>query len=500
MADPAEPLYLPFDADAADDQPAVLGAAPPDSIAYLGLALTRDAFTVYVAALDFGPLPPLWLVLHHTAIPSTTWAPYPTGMVWDLGEAGLSPDRIKAKRLAQLKGIFEHYRTRYGWRAGPHVWCDDRWIYVGTPLTQEGIHAGGGNYAEVDGRRRYSLGLEVIGYYERVGWPEAVMANVAHAVAVLQRKLGTFQLVSGRGPGFVSEHRHYHKPECPGGAVRASTYLPRFARAAAELFLAATRRYRVLRPAPVREAPSLDAPIAWGGGAILPEGQELDLAPAADGWLHWAPAGFVHAGDVQLVAPTSYTGESPIIGRPLGTREQAIAYLSQRSRLYTAEDLATIVGAYERVGAEAGVDWFLALAQAAHETGDLSSWWSDRPRRNPAGLGVTGQARYAPYEHPPGPAWAWDGMRWLEGLSFARWDPDAVRAHLGRLLAYALPAGQGTPAQRALIDEALRLRSLPPAYRGVAETIAGLDGRWNERPTGYHLKVAAKANAMRGQP
>ena len=99
---------------------------------------------------------------------------------------------------------------------------------------------------------------------------------------------------------------------------------------------------------------------------------------------------------------------------------------------------------------------------------------SQRPRRNFAGIGVTGQ---------PG-----------AGLSF----PDlktAVRAHSGRLLAYALPGGTGTPAQNQLIDEALAARPLPPQLRGAATTLGGLAGTWAQDPQ-YAVKLAAVANAI----
>jgi hypothetical protein len=279
MADPARtPPPTPFDADAADSPSAVLGAAVGAQIAYVGLALTRDEFTSYVDTLTFDN-PPLWVVIHHTAIPAASWAPSGDAKrFWDAGEVAMLPARIKAKRLAQLRAIFDYYQNTLGWSAGPQLWADDRWIYVGTPLTQEGIHAFGGNYVMVDGRRRYSLGLEVIGHYERVSWPEPVMLNAAHAVATLQRKLGTFQLLSGKGPGYVSEHRMYSKPACPGGAVRSPSYLPRFMHALAAI-TPPTGRYRTLQVVHVLEAPRAGAPVAWGGVATLPAGQELDLRP-----------------------------------------------------------------------------------------------------------------------------------------------------------------------------------------------------------------------------
>lgn len=189
--------------------------------------------------------------------------------------------------------------------------------------------------------------------------------------------------------------------------------------------------------------------------------------------------------------------DSPILGPPSGSAEAAIAYLAARSTHYEPGAVAEIVTGYRRIGGEAGLDWFGALAQVAHETGGLTSWWSARPRRNPAGLGVTGETRRAPAALPPGPDWAYDGQVWRRGLSFARWDGDAIRAHIGRLLAYALPMGQGTPAQQRLIAEALALRPLPAAYRGAAPTWRGLNGRWASPGATYADGIVRHARAMR---
>jgi hypothetical protein len=180
-----------------------------------------------------------------------------------------------------------------------------------------------------------------------------------------------------------------------------------------------------------------------------------------------------------------------------GSPDQAIRWLVARSHLYTHYDITQIVGAYARIGNEVGIDWFLALAQCAHETGGLTSWWCDRPRRNPAGLGVTGNSREGSPDSPPGPHWAWRDGRWWEGISFPAWDSFAIRAHLGRLLAYALPVGAGSPAQQAMIDEALALRPLSSRNRGVALTITDLNGRWAVPGSEYGQRILDLAGRMR---
>jgi len=87
--------------------------------------------------------------------------------------------------------------------------------------------------------------------------------------------------------------------------------------------------------------------------------------------------------------------DAPIVGAASGTIEQASAWFSARcSAAYTTYDVGTIVARYRDLGEWAGMDWFLALAQMGHETGHMTSWWSQRPRRNPAGIGVTGRTEY----------------------------------------------------------------------------------------------------------
>jgi hypothetical protein len=136
----------------------------------------------------------------------------------------------------------------------------------------------------------------------------------------------------------------------------------------------------------------------------------------------------------------------------------------------------TIAGDYF-AGAH-GLDPLVAASQMIEETAHLMSFWSQPPRHNMAGIGVTGE---------PG-----------VGVHF----PSAhagVRAQLGRLLAYALKPGTETPAQRSLIEEALHFRPLPSDRRGVAPTLGGLagPGRW-AADVHYAEKISRIANQITG--
>lgn len=183
-----------------------------------------------------------------------------------------------------------------------------------------------------------------------------------------------------------------------------------------------------------------------------------------------------------LAAPAApITADSAILAAPRASAAQCSRFILARPHgAYTAYDIAQVmVPAYFATAAAVGLDPLVAIAQLVHETGNLTSWWAARPRRNPAGIGVTGQL----------------GV----GVSFPSWEADAIPAHVGRLLAYALPPRSATPAQAALMAKALGYRPLPAAYRGVAPTLRGLNGRWAVPGTNYADRLAAIANQIRGQ-
>ncbi len=168
--------------------------------------------------------------------------------------------------------------------------------------------------------------------------------------------------------------------------------------------------------------------------------------------------------------------DTTLMSAPRGTVEKvAAALLARPNGEYTEADVRTIAGYYFATAGAVGLDPLLLCAQMALETAFLSSAWAARPHCNPAGIGVTG-ARDV-------------------GLSFATWKT-SHRAHAGRILAYALPKGTGTPAQQALIEEALSWRPLPDARRGKAKTLAGLAGIWAADPK-YATSISAVANKMR---
>ncbi|MEA2241233.1 MAG: hypothetical protein QOD24_789 [Solirubrobacteraceae bacterium] len=180
----------------------------------------------------------------------------------------------------------------------------------------------------------------------------------------------------------------------------------------------------------------------------------------------------------QRAAQPAVTPRSQLHAQPRARAERAEHYLLGRPHgEYNADDIRVIVGHYYTTAEPVGLDPLLVIAQMALETGGLTSFWSQRPRRNPAGIGVTGA---------PG-----------AGVSFPSWKT-AVRAHTGRLLAYSLPSGDENQLQHQLIEEALAHRALPQRFRGVAARLEGLAGTWAADPQ-YAVKLARVANEIRAQ-
>lgn len=197
--------------------------------------------------------------------------------------------------------------------------------------------------------------------------------------------------------------------------------------------------------------------------------------------------------------PTPISADSPILAPPSATGEQAIAYILARGSVYVPFDVGVIVGYYWQFAPAVGVDPLLAMAQCILETSQvqpdgsrwpLSSWWAQRPRRNPAGLGVTGATSSSPPQSNLD-QWTWDpdmGI-WRAGISFASWE-ESTQAQIGHLLAYALRDEEMTPEQFAMSRKSPRLHLLPDSYRGSARTLRGLNGRWAVPGTTYADSIA----------
>ncbi len=332
---------------------------------------------------------------------------------------------------ATMAGLASYYERTNGWDRGPHLFLATDThadgIFVMTPPWLPGIHAGACNSV--------AWGIENVGDYQTRPMSEAQVALLVGVSAAL--------LNWQRLPAEIDAHRDcMANRTCPGNAAYAQKS-------------AIQRRLDMM----------------LNTTALTPDRAPGSLLP--------------------------YTEDSSILGQPRATMKQCADYiLAAPTGEYDEYDVEVIIlPAYWTICQRAGVDPIIAIAQMCHETGEPSdapgraralwSYWSQRPRRNPAGIGVTGT---------PG-----------AGVSFASWAPDpmhpervsGIEAHVGRLLAYAVLPAQQTAAQAALVQKALSVRSLPSRYWGVAPTLHGLERKWAPGDN-YANRIAEIANAIRG--
>lgn len=121
---------------------------------------------------------------------------------------------------ASLLNIQAHYRNAYGWTAGPHIFAAPDGIWISTPLSTPGIHAGQGN----GWGGKHTIGVEVV--HDGTRYPFGQGSTEAHtawewgrfACAVVLYALGVREVPAPKAFSVYSEHRNYNKPTCPGSA------------------------------------------------------------------------------------------------------------------------------------------------------------------------------------------------------------------------------------------------------------------------------------------
>lgn len=356
-----------------------------------------------------------------------------------------TPTLDQWRGLASVKGARDYY-IGLGWNAGPHLFI-----------------AHGSHNPEWDGIYQLTplnlqgihaghcnmsmWGIEIVGRYDAAPWP-ADLAEIVYGV--------TCALLRWRGlPANVQGHREcLPNKSCPGNAINMATVRDEI-------------RYRLAK------TPDTTQP----GAALLTE-------------------------------------DTPIISAPRATLEQCTKYMFNRAHTnYDEYDIGqVIVPRYFEVCQQVGVDPLVAIAQMIHETGNLCSALSarkdkdGRDLRNPAGIGVSESKDRATAHYRPGTVYDADVHGYRPCVSFRTWAADAIPAHVGRLLAYALPHSAWDDAQRELVSQALEYRPLASKLWGSAPTLKQLGKAHN--PTGdgwaspgqlYGQQIAKIMNAIRGQ-
>jgi len=219
----------------------------------------------------------------------------------------------------------------------------------------------------------------------------------------------------------------------------------------------------------LREAPDLHARVL----AVLPRGTAVRAEPSSlAAWrkvsaITTGQRGYVFAALLDPGAPPvtnqAVTAQSPLIAPARGTLAEVQDALNSRQHgLYSAQDIRFIARVYFESAVPAGLDPVIAIAQARLETGNFSSVLSQAPIHNFAGIGADDSAPQNARKFPTVIA--------------------GVRAHVGRLLAYAVAAGAEKSAQKTLVQDALAAKALPSHLRGSAAQVSGLSA-WASAPT-----------------
>ncbi|WP_205514142.1 N-acetylmuramoyl-L-alanine amidase [Longitalea arenae] len=158
----------------------------------IGTSYSPKEFDSYCHELSWTAWRPSFIVLHNTAIP--TLAQRPNGFT-----------------AQHIKSLEVFYRDTQKWKSGPHLFIDDRLIWVFTPLTVSGTHSPSWN--------KVALGIEMLGNFEKEDFTKGrglkVFQNTAAALATLNAILGL-------DPYTMRLHREdpLTTHACPGKGVR----------------------------------------------------------------------------------------------------------------------------------------------------------------------------------------------------------------------------------------------------------------------------------------
>ncbi len=162
----------------------------------VGIAFDAAGFDAYCKGLNWLNWRPSFIAVHNTAVPSLAQR----------------PNGFSRQHIANLEGYYQGL----GWRAGPHLFIDDKSIWVFTPLTTTGRHSPSWN--------NIALGFEMLGNYETESFTSgrglAVRKNAVSATASVSRCLGL-------DPRSIRLHKEDPATthDCPGKNVKKAQFI-----------------------------------------------------------------------------------------------------------------------------------------------------------------------------------------------------------------------------------------------------------------------------------
>lgn len=164
----------------------------PDWKGIVGKSFSAEEFDGYCHTLQWLAWRPSFFVLHNTGSPSLAQRP-------------------KGLTLQHIRNLEVFYRDTQKWKAGPHLFVDDRQIWAFTPLTVSGTHSPSWN--------KVALGVEMLGDYDK----EAFDSGRGEKVRTLTvAALTTLSAILGLDPQTLRLHREdpLTTHACPGKNVR----------------------------------------------------------------------------------------------------------------------------------------------------------------------------------------------------------------------------------------------------------------------------------------
>ncbi len=158
----------------------------------VGLNFDATGFDTYCKGVTWTAWRPSFIVLHNTAVPNLRQR----------------PNGFTRQHIENLVG---YYRDQQHWSAGPHLFIDDKQIWVFTPLTTTGRHSPSWNAV--------ALGIEMLGDYSTDDFDKErgalVQKNAISAMASLCGALGL-------DPKTIKMHKQDPRTthDCPGSTVK----------------------------------------------------------------------------------------------------------------------------------------------------------------------------------------------------------------------------------------------------------------------------------------
>lgn len=158
----------------------------------IGKSFSPKEFETYCKGLKWDIWKPTFITLHNTYVPTLTQR----------------PNGFTKQHMLNFQSF---YKDQQKWSAGPHLFIDDKAIWVFTPLTVSGIHSPSWN--------KTAIGIEMLGDYEKESFSTGrgleVRKNAVAAIAILNKALNI-------KPNTLMLHREDKKTThktCPGKNV-----------------------------------------------------------------------------------------------------------------------------------------------------------------------------------------------------------------------------------------------------------------------------------------